>query len=369
MRIAIDVVGAKETGGAVVAQAVTAAMLAEPRIEIATVFCSPRAVRAFALPEDPRLRQVEVALGERGRLGRAMWQYGTLPRAIRRCGASVAVMLSGGGVAPPGVAGVFLLQQSLPFVKEGSRRFSVAGRVHLGVLGASIMFSARRAHAVVVQTRGMEALFRARLGGVARPPEVWLCEPDAVMCAASCGAVELDRLRASAEGGRFLYVGTAHAHKNIEVLDAGAQAVLSRAPAARVFATLTSDEVQSAGGRIVPLGRLRRDVLAEAYSLATAVIMPSLAETVGLPMLEAFAAGTPVVAADRSYAREVCGDAALYFDPLNAYDLAEQLLRVSVDDACRRSLIRRGYRRAEQRRKKQPYPRLVRDVVRLGSGA
>src|SRR3989442_11549023 len=44
--------------------------------------------------------------------------------------------------------------------------------------------------------------------------------------------------------------------------------------------------------------------LREAYELATLVVLPSLAETVGLPMPEAMSVGTPVLAADRAYAHD-----------------------------------------------------------------
>jgi glycosyltransferase involved in cell wall biosynthesis len=107
------------------------------------------------------------------------------------------------------------------------------------------------------------------------------------------------------------------------------------------------------------LGFVPDSALREAYQLASALVMPSLHETVGLPMLEAMDAGTPVLAADRAYAHDVCEDAALFFDPLDARDLAGALVEVARDQAMRRELVARGCALVARRRAAQPYRRLV----------
>ncbi len=55
-----------------------------------------------------------------------------------------------------------------------------------------------------------------------------------------------------------------------------------------------------------------KDELAELYRGAAALVLPSRFEGFGLPVLEAMACGTPVVAADEPALREVAGDAAVY---------------------------------------------------------
>ena len=64
------------------------------------------------------------------------------------------------------------------------------------------------------------------------------------------------------------------------------------------------------------------------------MVFPSLAESFGLPLVEAMAAGCPVAAADRPYAREVAGPAAVYFDPLDPRALAECVIGVLGDPAA-----------------------------------
>ncbi len=84
------------------------------------------------------------------------------------------------------------------------------------------------------------------------------------------------------------------------------------------------------------------------YSAARVLAYPSLYEGFGLPMLEAMACGTPVVASTASCLPEVAGDAALLVDPYDVAALAGALTRAHTDEALRADLIARGRRRAGQ---------------------
>jgi glycosyltransferase involved in cell wall biosynthesis len=63
------------------------------------------------------------------------------------------------------------------------------------------------------------------------------------------------------------------------------------------------------------------ELLRVLYNFATAFVFPSLNEGFGIPLLEAMACGTPVVASETPVFHEVAGDAALYFDPHSSADL------------------------------------------------
>lgn len=67
--------------------------------------------------------------------------------------------------------------------------------------------------------------------------------------------------------------------------------------------------------RFVFLGRVDRARAIRLLAGASAVVIPSLLESFGLTYFEAMALGRPVVAADLDFAREPCGEAALYADP------------------------------------------------------
>ncbi len=82
------------------------------------------------------------------------------------------------------------------------------------------------------------------------------------------------------------------------------------------------------------------------YQMAQAVLFPSLDEGFGLPVLEAFAAGTPLVASNAGAIPEVAGDAGLLSDPLDAPALADNLLRLLTDRQLRERQVAAGRARA-----------------------
>jgi glycosyltransferase involved in cell wall biosynthesis len=82
------------------------------------------------------------------------------------------------------------------------------------------------------------------------------------------------------------------------------------------------------------------------YQMASAVLFPSLDEGFGLPVLEAFAAGTPVLASNAGAIPEVAGDAALLCPPGDDEALAGNLRRLLADSALRERQVAAGRARA-----------------------
>ncbi|NUN71312.1 MAG: glycosyltransferase family 4 protein [Bacteroidetes bacterium] len=90
------------------------------------------------------------------------------------------------------------------------------------------------------------------------------------------------------------------------------------------------------------------DALRALYTRALFLIYPSLYEGFGLPILEAFACGCPVLTANRSSIPEVGGDAVYYCDPTDHDSVREGVMRMLKDRELRTDLRRRGFERLKQ---------------------
>jgi glycosyltransferase involved in cell wall biosynthesis len=95
-------------------------------------------------------------------------------------------------------------------------------------------------------------------------------------------------------------------------------------------------------------GFVSDELLPAIYSTADALAFPSLYEGFGLPILEAMACGTPVVASRASCLPEVAEGAALLVDPNNIDGLACALERALLDGDLRQGLIAQGLQRARE---------------------
>jgi glycosyltransferase involved in cell wall biosynthesis len=102
------------------------------------------------------------------------------------------------------------------------------------------------------------------------------------------------------------------------------------------------------GDRVRFPGFVADDDLPALLSAAELFAYPSLYEGFGIPILEAMACGTPVIASGRSSLPEVTGDAGLQVDPLDIAALTAGMEKLLTDHNLRADLVRRGRERAAQ---------------------
>jgi len=96
------------------------------------------------------------------------------------------------------------------------------------------------------------------------------------------------------------------------------------------------------------LGLVEDPDLPALYSGARMLVMASLYEGFGLPVLEAMACGAPVITSNLSSLPEVGGSAALLVDPQDTDAISDAILKLETDDARRSQLIEAGYRQAKK---------------------
>jgi glycosyltransferase involved in cell wall biosynthesis len=147
----------------------------------------------------------------------------------------------------------------------------------------------------------------------------------------------------------ILNVGAIQKRKNIarlvevfETLPPSWQLVLAGSNGYGAEEILARIEKSPARERINVTGYVSPAELSGWYARAAVFAFPSLDEGFGMPVLEAMAAGVPVITSNRSALREVAGDAALLVDPEDTEALGQALHELTLNvDLCR-DLARRG---------------------------
>ena len=174
--------------------------------------------------------------------------------------------------------------------------------------------------------------------------------------------------------GFVLAVGTLEPRKNLPALVQAYRALddgLQRRHPLVVAGELgwgtdqTLASLQSLGQRVRIMGRVSDPELAALYRRCAVFCYPSLGEGFGLPVLEAMAAGAPVVTSNRSSLPEVGGSAVEYADPTNVESITAALARVLSSPDRRAELSAAGRRRAAE----FTWARTAEIVVRALEGA
>lgn len=99
--------------------------------------------------------------------------------------------------------------------------------------------------------------------------------------------------------------------------------------------------------RVRFLGRVSDQELTALYNGAIALTYPSLFEGFGLPILESFACGCPVITSNTSSMAEIAGDAAILVNPESEEGIFKGMLSLYQNDSQRLSLINKGILRCK----------------------
>jgi glycosyltransferase involved in cell wall biosynthesis len=242
----------------------------------------------------------------------------------------------------PTVAIVYDLM-ALDSATSPNRRSAIVERLTLG--GA-----VRRARRLVCISQTTADALVARIPSCAPRVEVAL-----LAASRPARAPSPEELTALPAPGYVLAVGTLEPRKNLPRL-VGAFASLPRdvqeahplvvvgARGWRTGETLAA--LASLGDRCRMLGHVSDAALGELYQRCAVFCYPSLGEGFGLPVLEAMAAGAPVLTSNVSSLPEVGGDAAAYVDPLSVVAIADELERLLADGPRRARMSQCGRVRA-----------------------
>lgn len=184
--------------------------------------------------------------------------------------------------------------------------------------------------------------------------EEWKQPVEPVAVAATLAKYGLD-------SGYFLFVGTLQPRKNVErilaaylrlpasVQQAHALVVVGRAGWQCETLTAQLQAATQNGANVLWLNQVSDSrELRHLYAGAGVFVFPSLYEGFGIPVVEAFAAGVPVITSNTTSLPEVSQGAALEVDPLSQDDITGAMLALVQDESLRLRCIEKGWQRVAQ---------------------
>jgi glycosyltransferase involved in cell wall biosynthesis len=248
-----------------------------------------------------------------------------LPRVARRVRARVVMSLASLGPWRLPVPHVVFIQN--PYVAHGWKELHGVRPstkwYHAG-LTAYVAPVIRRAARIVVQTDTMREAMTRRWPTAASKIQVIRGSVSNEFAR----ALAVVPLTAKGTGAEFslLTASSDSPHKNLDLIPRTASVLKSSGIRARFAVTVSP--TSAAGTRLGHMaselgvedaisfvGQVDVGGMARLLREANAAFLPSFVETLGLPYLEAIAAGVPVISSDHACAKEVCGPSGTYFDP------------------------------------------------------
>lgn len=310
----------------------------------------PQHLKAF----DARWRWVRLSFrgGEKAR--RVLWQQAQLPFQLRRDGCD---LLHAPTYVAPLRAGVPVVLTVYDLIALAEPRFATPlNRLHYGALMPASIAAANR---VIVPSRLVQDDVARLVPKAASRTRVVPLGVEPLFFAAHDGERRNEvRARYRLPERFLLFVGNFEPKKNLSrllealnlvpdapplVLAGGARAWkgFESNVAPNASSTAMSSVTAMSSLRALSIGYVRRRDLPVLYAMCDAFVFPSLAEGFGLPVLEALAAGAPVVTSTRVPLPDL-QDAALLCDALDTASIAREIRRVLEDVSCRDELRQAG---------------------------
>lgn len=156
----------------------------------------------------------------------------------------------------------------------------------------------------------------------------------------------------------FYYLTHYYPHKNIEALLDFADQFRDILTGCKIILTLdetnknvqrllTIIEIAELSDLVVNVGPIEFSNIASFYDTVDALIMPSLLESFSGSYVEAMSRGKCILTSDRDFAKSVCGEAALYFDPLNSRSIMMAVKKLLSSQTVRTKLVENGKKRLD----------------------
>jgi glycosyltransferase involved in cell wall biosynthesis len=359
------------------------------------VLAPPEVARGYADMNEGRVT-VEAVATRGGAIGRMLWEQTRLHRFIRSRKIDALVSLGNFALLGARVPQILFNRNDLYFSLEFER--DLKSRKLYGALVGHYLkswiarISIKRAEINVAPTAAFADRIRAHDGLSEMNFEVlpFGFDPDIFTdCVDSLTEPQRAMLRSGEDCRRLLFVSHYNYFRNFETLIHALPIIkqkIAEFEGKKVMLALTTDikrgvvyggyDATSAAELIDDLG-VRDDIamlgaveygkLSQVYRACDVFVCPSYSESFGHTLLEAMASGLPVVSADRPVHREVCGNAAVYFDTFSEKDLAEKCVSMLLDPDLRVNCRDRGLERSTMFSWDAHVDKLVKLIERLSA--
>jgi len=155
----------------------------------------------------------------------------------------------------------------------------------------------------------------------------------------------------SEEEFRLLLISHNYPHKNLKII----KQILAFLNEINVKFILTIDEKnyhelfqELDSDKIINLGPVKQKSCPSLYKQCDAMFLPTLLEVFSASYPEAMKMKKPILTSNYSFAKDVCKDAALYFDPLDPEDIAKKIKQLIEDKSLQNELIEKGTKRLQE---------------------
>jgi len=357
MRIAIDALNIRAGGGLTHLREFIAAIPATGRKVEVTVVVTRRV--ATKLPSFSWLSVVVPPRWASGLLAFYLWRPFRFDSVLARLRPDV-LFVPGGVYLGSFRPFVSMAQNLLPFEpRERAREGLSLNRLRLHVLEHMQSRSFLRAAQVIHMSEQARQIIDRRAGLDSRRTTV-------VYHGVNPRFQGIAQLRGTAENRpapvpfRWLYVSIVEVYKHQAKVAEAAGLLLREGlaltldfvgPGAPRFVAPLQAAIRAAdpaGKNVRYHGPISYDSIEKAYGDADGFVFASSCETFGMIVVEAMAAGLPMVASNRPAIPEIVGDAGLLCDPEDPVSIAAAMRRVMTDDGLRRDLVSRAVNRAAQ---------------------
>lgn len=305
------------------------ALAAEKRISVPCRLVVPPGTAPLALKA---IEQVEF-----GRFGGHVWEQLDFARAARD---GVALCLAGSGP-------VFKRSQVCVIHDAAIYRFPDNYSKNYRLLHKAIDRQvARRATIATVSEFSRGELSEC----LSIPADKIVVAPNAAEHLSACpDETVFSRIGLASDQPYFLTIGSLTRNKNVQLAVraiAAMPADIKLVVVGRIDGAVFAAQMPETSEQTILAGRLSDEEVTALMRKARALVFPSFYEGFGIPPLEAFANACPVLASSIPPVREVCGDAADYFDPHDAQQLAALMHNALADRGdWRAERLRRGSER------------------------